>query len=166
MGWQADAGVLQYIRRRVDEFKEHLQATYPADPRTEALVAKLLDVRLLEPKTKSGVSYNSGVFSHTTGTLGVAPRDGRGVVRSESNLNKTIVHELAHATRFKHPGESSHSKEWKSSFVWFLGVATEELGWTVDLPCSVETFYGLGRKDCPMCEWSNQACGRFTGPPK
>lgn len=175
-GWApgTDARALTYVRRAVDEFTAHLKAAYPDDPRTKALLAKLRDVRLLYPSDASpssdATSYNSGVFSHTTGTLMVAPRDGRGAPRPEGSLNKTILHELAHATRFKHLGESSHSTAWKSAFVWFLTVATGELGWHVDLPCSVVTFYGLSQSDCPMCAWASSAaggaCGAYTGPPE
>lgn len=167
--WQPaeDAQALAYVRETVRTFKRHLLTAYPDDERTKALVAKLRDVRLLyRDKTPGATSYTSGVFSHSTGVLSVGPRDGRGDLRSRASMNKTVLHELAHATRFKHIGESSHSPAWRTSFVWFLGIATKELGWEVDLPCSAATFYGLNKGDCPLCAWESRACGAFTGAPE
>ena len=107
-----DAKVLEFVRNQINQFKDHLVTKYPSDPRTQALLAKFKDVALLEPKSSQPSStYNSGVFSHKAGKMAVAPRDGLGRIRSASSLNKTIVHELAHATRFKYIGEDAHSDE-------------------------------------------------------
>lgn len=162
-----DAEVLGFLQSQISAFKKHLQSRYPSDERTKALLAKFKDVGLLPAKKHSGNVYNSGQFSHSTGKLLVAPRDGHGHVRSHASLNKTIVHELAHATRFKYIGESSHSEEWKSSWFWFLKIATDELHWDVEVSCSAVTFYGLDKKSCPGCRFERDpsSCGPFTGPP-
>lgn len=167
---KTDREVLDWIRERVDRFTEHLEATHPDDPRTQALFDKLSDVRLLgsgesEP---SGGSWKNGKFRHSTGVMYVAPRDLHGAVRSESSLSKTIVHELAHATRHKERGEASHSPQWKQTWLWFLEIATQDLGWVVDIKCAECTFYGLCEQDghCPKCNWLQSLCKPYTGKPK
>lgn len=161
-----DRAVLQWVRDRVREFKGHLAATHPRDRRTRALLAKLVDVRLLERADSApdgGGSWMNGKFKHSTGVLYVAPRDARGRPRTRASLLKTVVHELAHATRFKQPGETSHSQEWKQTWLWFLGVATQELGWRVDIRCAECTFYGLCDRDqCPKCTWHQRLCRPYT----
>ena len=149
-----DERTLRYLKKQIATFKKHLLEKYPNDPRTKALMTKFVDVQLL-PFRKGSVSdsYNSGVFDHSTGILRIAPRDGRGVLRNNESLNKSIVHELGHGTRHKYIGESSHSNEWADSWKFFLKIATKELGWRVEAPCSSVTFYGLTYEDCPSCVW-------------
>jgi hypothetical protein len=163
-----DAASLDYLQKTVETFKAHLQDKYYDDERTKALVSKLRGVRLLKPsKGNAQGTYNSGLFSHTDGILYVAARDGRGQLRSYKSLNKSIVHELAHATRFKYLGESSHSTTWKSAWVFFLNIATTELKMDVEVPCSSITYYGLTKDECPDCDWEIQpdSCQAYTGPP-
>jgi hypothetical protein len=161
-----DAASLDYIKKTVEEFKHHLESKYREDERTKALLSKLRGVRLL-PQKRTGNTYNSGLFSHPTGLLMISARDGQGKLRTRGSLNKSIVHELAHATRFKYPGEKSHSTTWKSAWIFFLNIATKDLKMEVDVPCSSVTFYGLQKSDCPGCDWENEpgACDPFTGPP-
>jgi len=161
-----DAASLEYIRKTVEKFKEHLESKYREDERTKALLSKLRGVRLL-PQKRRGNTYNSGLFSHPTGLLMISARDGQGRLRTHGSLNKSIVHELAHATRFKYPGETSHSTTWKSAWVFFLNIATKDLGMEVDVPCSSVTFYGLEKRDCPDCDWEREPerCDPYTGPP-
>ena len=88
----------------------------------------------------------------------VASRDGSGNMRDERSLNKSITHELAHGTRNKYFGETSHSEDWKKAWKRFLKIATEELGWKVEAPCSSKQFYGLTEEDCPKCVWEDREC--------
>ena len=168
--WSAgeDAQVLAHVTSTVRKLKKHLRVTYPDSPHTRALFAKLNDVKLIDRPSKGGTTFNSGGFDHSTGTLMVAARDAAGKIRDEGALNKTVLHELAHGTRFKYPGEASHSTEWKSAFEFFLKVGTEDLGMPVDMNCSAVTFYGITDKECAGCTWSVNpgACPAFTGPPK
>lgn len=167
----SDDEVLDWLRERVDEFVGLLTDAHPADPRSEALLAKLRDVRLLpaaESAPRAG-AWRNGKFKHSTGVLFVAPRDPRGDVRTASSLLKTVVHELAHATRFKAPGEDAHSPQWKQTWLWFLSLATGELGWPVDIKCAECTYYGLCETDardaCPRCNWLQNLCKPYAGPP-
>lgn len=164
-----DARTLKYVQTTVDRIKNHLATHHRNDERTKYLLAKLRGVRLLQRRgSATSGTYNSGMFSHGTGILYVAPRDNKGIPRDERSLNKTIIHELAHASRFKYPGERSHSGKWKSAWVFFLNVCTRELKMDVDVPCSSVTFYGLSRDDCPSCDWETDpdTCPPYTGPPK
>lgn len=163
-----DDEILGWVRSRVVEFATRLRAAHAADPRTAALLDKLRDVRLLaaEESAPRGGSWRNGKFKHSTGVLFVAPRDPRGAVRTASSLLKTVVHELAHATRYKAPGEQAHSPAWKQTWLWFLSVATGELGWRVDIKCAECTYYGLcDRSACPKCTWMQGLCRPYVGPP-
>lgn len=170
--FESDRDVLDWLTARVEEFVGLLERKHGADPRAQALFAKLGDVRLLadcESVPDRG-SWKNGKFKHSTGVLYVAPRDVTGALRTESSLLKTVVHELAHATRFKQPLEAAHSPAWKQTWLWFLKLATEELGWRVDIKCAECSFYGLcasdARAQCPKCNWMQNLCRPYTGRPK
>lgn len=155
-----DERTLRFLKSQIKNFMTHIRENYMDEETTKNLIMKYSDVQLLPYKggTKSG-TYTSGMFDHSNGVLYIAPRDARGTLRDESSLNKSICHELGHGTRFKYPGETSHSDEWKNAWKRFLKIATEELGWKVEANCSSNSFYGLERKDCPKCDWEiNGAC--------
>ena len=162
-----DDEALQWLAKRINEFVSHIEGRYRDDPRVQALVDKYRGVTLLqEPDDPTDDTWKNGKFKHSTGVLYVAVRDLKGHLRTESSLLKTVVHELAHATRYKAPSEDSHSQAWKQTWLWFLSVATEELGWTVDIKCAECTFYGLcDRRDCPKCAWLQNLCRPYAGPP-
>lgn len=164
-----DDDTLAWVRARVSEFVDHLRTHHATDARAKDLFAKLRRVELLAPDEsapRSG-SWKNGKFKHSTGTLFVAARDLRAIVRTESSLLKTVVHELAHATRNKSSGEASHSQEWKHTWLWFLSIATQELGWKVDIKCAECSFYGLcDRSQCPKCNWLQNLCKPYNGNAK
>jgi hypothetical protein len=164
---RTDRDVLDWARQRVQEFVAALEQRHAADPRTQALLAKLTRVTLL-PACESapeGGAWKNGKFKHSTGTLYVAPRMPDGTIRSESSLLKTIVHELAHATRDKERGEASHSPQWKQTWLWFLSIATQDLEWSVDIKCAECTFYGLCQpSQCPKCNWLQNLCRPYVEP--
>ena len=154
-----DEKTLRYLKTHVDIFIKHLKSRYPDEQFTNNLISKFSDVQLLPfKKGTTPTSYISGMFDHGTGTIRIASRDGSGNVRDERSLNKSITHELAHGTRFKYPGESSHSEDWKQAWKRFLRIATEELNWDVEAPCSSKQFYGLKKEDCPRCDWEDGDC--------
>ena len=154
-----DEKTLRFLKKQVDIFIKHLEKNYPGESFTNNLISKFSDVQLLPfKKGSTPTSYISGLFDHGTGTLRVASRDGSGNMRGERSLNKSITHELAHGTRFKYPGETSHSEDWKKIWKKFLKIATEELNWEVEAPCSSKQFYGLSYEDCPNCVWDKEEC--------
>lgn len=160
-----DAATLRWLQAKVDQFVGRLRSQYPTDPRAQSLFAKLRGVRLLDPEESApnGGSWKNGKFKHSTGVLYVAPRAPDGTTRTESSLLKTVVHELAHATRNKVNGETSHSPQWKQTWLWFLGVATQDLGWKVDIKCAECTFYGLcDPAQCPKCNWMQKLCKPYA----
>jgi hypothetical protein len=154
-----DEHTLRFLQSQIQTFVKHLRDTYPDSEYTKNLLAKFSDVQLLPFKRGSAPhTYTSGMFDHSNGVLYVAARDGTGSPRDEPSLNKSICHELAHGTRFKYPGETSHSGDWKSAWKKFLKIATEELGWRVEAPCSSMKFYDLQKSDCPNCVWDSEEC--------
>jgi len=154
-----DEKTLRFLNKQVDIFIKHLKRNYPNEQFTNNLISKFSDVQLLPfKKGSTPTSYISGMFDHSTGTLRVASRDGSGNMRGARSLNKSITHELAHGTRFKYPGETSHSDDWKKSWKKFLKIATEDLNWEVEAPCSSKQFYGLHTEDCPKCIWEDREC--------
>lgn len=166
---KTDREVLEWVRQRVDTFVDYLQTNHAGDPRALALFDKLQNVRLLDQDESepSEGSWKNGKFKHSTGVLYVAPRTLEGDIRTESSLTKTIVHELAHATRHKERGEASHSPQWKQTWLWFLEIATQHLGWQVDIKCAECSFYGLcDKSQCPKCTWLQNLCRPYTGKPK
>ncbi|AGE50905.1 hypothetical protein PBCVCVB1_598L [Paramecium bursaria Chlorella virus CVB-1] len=155
----SDEQTLRFLEKQVRMFIKHLKENYPDSDLTRNLLAKFSGVQLLPfRKGSTANSYTSGMFDHSTGTLKVAARDGGGSLRDETSLNRSVVHELAHGTRFKYPGETSHSGDWKSAWKTFLKIATEELLWKVELPCSSIKFYGLQKEDCPNCVLDDEEC--------
>ena len=163
-----DGATLSWLRERVAEMMHHLREHHGDDPRAQAMFKKVADVQLLpeaEINQASG-SWRNGKFKHSTGVLYVAGRDNNDELRTHSSLLKTVVHELAHATRFKEPGESSHSQQWKQTWLWLLEVATQALGWDVEVRCSQCTYYGLCEPhQCPKCKWMANLCKPYTGAP-
>lgn len=154
-----DEKTLRFLKKQVDIFIKHLKSRYPGESFTNNLISKFSDVQLLPfKKGSTPTSYISGMFDHKTGTLHVASRDGSGNMRDERSLNKSITHELAHGTRNKYFGETSHSDDWKKAWKRFLKIATEELNWEVEAPCSSKQFYGLDTSDCPKCIWEDRDC--------
>ena len=154
-----DEKILKFLDKQVDDFTNYLEQTYPTDERTKRLISKLCGVGLLPfRRGRRDGSYNSGMFDHSTGILYISPRDGNGNVRSQESLNRSIVHELGHGTRHKYPGEKSHSIDWESAWKFFLKIATNELGWRVEAPCSSMVFYGLTYDDCQNCVWETSYC--------
>jgi len=155
--------VTRFIERQSSAFVKHLRERYPDDKMTKNLLAKFSGVQLLTyMKGNTPSSYISGLFDHSTGILKIAPRDSAGNIRDEQSLNKSIVHELAHATRFKYIGETSHSDDWKKAWKKFLKIATEDLGWDVESNCSSQRFYGLTKNDCPNCIWNDRECELYS----
>lgn len=166
-----DAETHAWLRERVSELLRYLQRHHATDPRTSIVSGKLKDVLLMDSAdslANDDDSWRSGKFKHTTGILYVAARDPFGQRRSEGSLLKTVVHELAHATREKDFGtfDESHNQSWKQTWLWLLEIATRHLGWTVEVKCSQCTYYGLCRRDqCPKCTWLSKLCKPYVGPP-
>ncbi len=157
-----------WVREQVQALVDHVRLAYPDDPRTVAIIDKVRGVRALDPsdmrETPAPGSWHSGKFKHSTGELFVALHDHQGVPRTASSIRKTIVHEVAHATRYKEPGESSHSQQWKQTWLWLLNVATAELGWQVDVRCAECSYYGLCEThQCPKCHWMLNLCKPYVG---
>lgn len=158
----------EWVQAQVGALLDHIQHAHADDPRTAAVVSKVRGVRaqdVLESSTTPAPgTWHSGKYKHSTGELFVALRDLSGAPRPASSIRKTIVHELAHATRSKNSGEASHSQQWKQTWLWLLNVATAELGWEVDVRCAECSYYGLcDTHQCPRCRWMLNLCKPYVG---
>lgn len=156
-----------WLQGEVAALRDHVLRTYPDDPRIATIVRKLRSVKAMEATevraTPAPGMWHSGKFKHSTGELSVALTDYLGVPRTVSAVRKTIVHELAHASRVKEPGETSHSQQWKQTWLWLLNVATTQLKWDVDVRCSECSFYGLcDTHQCPKCQWMLNLCKPYV----
>lgn len=161
---RADEKTLRFLSSQTNTFIKHIRMRYPDEPCTQNILSKFSSVQLLPyKKGNTPSSYISGMYDHSTGILKIAARDGSGNLRSTESLNKSVIHELAHATRNKYLGETSHSNEWKGAWKRFLQIATEELKWDIEAPCSSKRFYGLSEKDCPKCVWPDNECSTVGG---
>lgn len=163
-----DMATLAWLRERVAQMMTYLHTHHADDSRARALFKKLADVQLLpneEIKQQAG-SWRNGKFKHSTGVLYVGARDNNMALRSTSSLLKTVVHELAHATRFKSSTEGSHSMQWRQTWLWLLEIATQKLGWEIEVKCAQCTYYGLCEpSQCPKCTWLANLCKPYVGPP-
>lgn len=164
-----EARVLEGLRQRATQVISHVRTSRANDPRTRMLLERVKRVELLSPeesKPNADGSFKNGKFSYGNGTVYVRARDTKGVIRTWPSLCMTLLHELAHAGRKKEPNETSHSKGWNDTWVWLLSIATQELGWVVEVKCSDCGFYGLcDRPTCPRCEWKNTRCGSLKPIP-
>ena len=173
-----DRATLVWLRARVLEMVAYLRSRHAGDPRTQRLLAKLKGVELLpeeevRPRVSRGggggsaATWRNGKFNHAQGVLYVAARDHRDAPRTRASLLKTVVHELAHATRLRYNAEGSHSQDWKQTWLWMLELATRHLGWDVEVRCAQCTFYGLCEKSqCPKCTWVTNLCKPYAGAPQ
>jgi hypothetical protein len=65
--------------------------------------------------------------------------------------NHIFLHELAHTSGY------GHANDWRNAFIWFLKLATEELGVPVRIQCRTCTLYGVCDKQfCPKCSWEKE----------
>lgn len=124
----------------VDEFLRHLRTK--DDPRARRAVAAYKGFRA-DPSMPGVMS-----FSRSTGILKVNPDRVRD---DPAHALSTLLHELAHST------PARHDENWRDAFVYFLRLATEELGWRVALACPHCKHYGVcAASDCPRCTF--EAC--------
>lgn len=164
----SDGDVLRWIRSRVGEFVGHMRDRHDGDARVEPLLGRLRAVALLpadEAAPRASGNRRGGKFNYSSGTLFVTARTPDGKPRSRASLSKTVLHELAHSSRVKGPGEDGHGPAWRENYLFFLEVATKELGWRVDMVCSDCSFYNVCKPDCPKCTWVQRLCKPYVGPP-
>ncbi len=158
-----------WLKDRLAELHAHLAEV---DPGLERKVGVVRDVRILEdndarelPNGKIG--FKSGKFKHSTGTLWVGSRDGRGQRRSRQGMLMTLLHEMAHATMGptqRGSGTTPHNDAWKTVWLELLSHATTHLRWDVEVRCAECTYYNLcSQSQCPKCRWLQATCPPYQG---
>lgn len=129
------------VSQKLDQFLQHLSANYADDPRAQRAIQAFQNHTMFMFSKGNAMSMYKRHYMH------VNPY--RPVNRQEGFINHTILHELAHST------PPAHGDEWRDAFIFFLKVATEELGWTVFMSCDRCQNYGLCDKAmCPKCTWN------------
>ena len=60
-----------------------------------------------------------------------------------------LLHELAHSNG------AQHDDKWKDCFLFFVNIATTEMGWSVALKCPTQCkSYGIcSKSNCENCDW-------------
>ena len=60
-----------------------------------------------------------------------------------------LLHELAHSSG------AQHDDSWKDAFLYFVNIATSQMGWQVALKCPTQCkSYGIcSRSNCENCDW-------------
>jgi hypothetical protein len=92
-----------------------------------------------------------GRFSRSKGALDVAKVHPDGSPLLAEVVIGVLVHEIAHAATSS-SYDSSHSPIWRHTFKDLLLVATEDLGWRVNLECNTCALYDVCVPyDCPLC---------------
>lgn len=132
---------------------------YPDDPRLDRGLSAVTWVGTLEDGL---INYQRntvrrGKFDRHNGHLRIAREGHKGKPLPLSVVHGILVHEVAHACL----EDGKHSPEWSRLYAQLLRVATEDLGWDVQLECSTCKFYGVcSAQDCPLC--SQKACPKYS----
>jgi hypothetical protein len=137
--------LIVHVGRTLRGFLKHLDTYHGSDARTlRAMQAWNGRVKIL---------YDEKMivrFSRNTGCLFINP-DVSEVWNNPSKLNALLLRHLAHKTC------CSYNAKWMNTYVFYIRVATEELGMDVSLGCDDCTRYGLCRLAmCPECSWETR----------
>jgi hypothetical protein len=129
-----------YVQQRGREFVTHLKnSKHSTDPRAQSLIVSWSGLVHI-------FSAQTAQFNHVTGCFFMNP-SAKNLTRAR--MNTKLLHEFAHSTC------CGHEVKWQGTFKYFLGIATSELGWIVDVDCAICQKYGVCQKsDCPKCNWT------------
>ena len=137
--------LLRYLETKGDEFRDHLAAAYPDDERTRRLQTwsgRVVPFSQRFDDFKGGWAqsqYYSGCISFSLDRMASVPR----------SLTR-LLHEMAHFAMGQGVG---HSKEFYECHRWFMKIASEELGWILEIRCREMCFASSKRNPCPKCVW-------------
>lgn len=177
----AERKLISELRALCVKFVQHLEAKYPDNQKTKNLVKYFKDKG---SQVLISTKCTGGTFSPTTGCMLVnlysiaqkalddklsagakearkasnalkkpgephdcAPTKGL-PLDSKWRLMTRILHELAHSTGYR------HDIRFYNTHRFFLKVATEELGWRLDVNCRVCCESSVPCQEvCPKCTW-------------
>lgn len=134
-----------HVGKMIWGFLRHLDMHHESDARTlRAMQAWNGRVKILRSRD---VSVR---FSRNTGCLLINPDVL--VTWDENMLINALLRQLAHMTC------CAYDSKWLDAYVFYLRIATEELGLKVDVKCSDCKNFGLCYEVmCPKCSWPD--CG-------
>lgn len=145
--------LFQRLRQKAKEFVNHVRSKYPDDPRTQKLSSWNGEI-LASTKPNTGATY----FSRT-GCIIINPTYMPKSLRGsgfdpEGRLLTRLLHELAHTSSSDR--KDPHDAVFYGVHRWFLRIATEELGWNLEVNCRVCSYSRLpctAAAICPKCRW-------------
>jgi hypothetical protein len=137
-----ERNLVRWTSRILRMFLKHLDVHHGSDARTlRAMHAWNGRIKIVREK---GVIFR---FSKRTGCLLVNP--DAPVASDPPRFIAVMLRHLAHTTC------CPHNSSWLDAYIFYLQVATEELGMNVSLECSDCTRYGVCyRAMCPRCSWA------------
>lgn len=133
------------LQRLALEFMQHCSRRHPTDKRVTRLVGTW-NRTVLQSDFPGDPRTVWGTFNKATGCLMM--RMDR--AKSMEEQLAIMLHELAHTSG------QGHDDVWKEAYLFFLGVATQEMGWKVTLKCPTvcKSHAICARSNCPSCDWT------------
>jgi hypothetical protein len=158
-----ESELLNQLTAKITEFTDHLKAKYPDHPMARRVLENWNgEIKISTRKTGATFYRGNGcmiINPNYESTKKVA-RAGNPVDSFERLLTR-LLHELAHSWY------GNHSAPFYDAQRWFLRVATEDLGWTIDVNCRVCCGYtgAICSKQtvCPKCNWLETGCSASGG---
>lgn len=150
----AETQLVERATRLIKEFVDHLRQKYGGDPRARQLFQTWRGpVRIL-----SGPRAPGGRFSPLDGSMGLNPKIPDNA--NDARLRSKLLHELAHSSR------DGHGVRWRDTWLWFLNIATGDLGWTCALTSDGCRKYSVcDTQDCPKCTFVGPDMSCIVGNP-
>lgn len=138
--------LLDYLVAKGKEFLAHVSAAYPADPRVQKLkgwarvVLGFSQRREDESSTWALAETYTGCIVFSLDRMGSVPR----------SLTR-LLHEMSHLAS----KENGHTAKFYECHRWFMTIASEELGWTLENRCreTCDMTPEARASACPKCTW-------------
>ena len=155
---EEERALLQMLTTKLNEFVQHLGATYPENPMTKRVIENW------NGEVKMSTKSTGATFFRETGCMVINPyyqtNKAQGMPGMQMDpmerIMTRILHELAHSW------SKSHDASFYDAQRWFLRIASEDLGWTLHVTCRICCYYpgSVCSQDtvCPKCTWLETDC--------
>ena len=160
-----EAALFEMLRAKATEFATYIKTKYPQNPMTQALL-KTWSGEVMASKKKTGATFSrkSGClvinpYFETLKKAGSKHRTRTDTFDPTSRLLTRVLHELAHSW------SGPHNAKFYEAQRWFVRVASDELGWKLDVTCRLCCYSDSGcdpQTICPKCTWVESDCTSTT----
>ena len=132
------------LQKRATAFMTHCELRHGSDKRVQNLM-RVWNRSVEQSNFPGDPATIWGTFNRATGCL-MLRMDG---AKSLEEQLAILLHELAHTSG------DSHNDTWKDCYLFFLGIATQEMGWRVTLKCPTvcRSHAICAQSNCPACQW-------------